>query len=57
VKKKSCFWGHDWSKWEQYSVTGQIQRTPFSKDFLPYEEERQVRICNRCGKKQDEAVR
>ena len=45
----SCFWGHKWTKWVQY--TQQI-RTKFGDG----NEIRQKRYCVRCGKMQDEWV-
>ena len=49
VVSGSCFWGHKWTKWVQY--TQQI-RTKFGDG----NEIRQKRYCVRCGKMQDEWV-
>ncbi len=47
---------HKWTKWEQYTEIGTIQRHPFAKEVLPYIEEQQRRFCEKCGKKQDEEI-
>lgn len=47
---------HNWTKWEQYIEQGHKQRTPFSKEMLPYSERRQKRHCIKCNKEQDERI-
>ncbi len=49
-KSKSCFWSHDWGKWEMYSVNG---RSPETKAII-YQQVRQKRVCATCGKTEDE---
>ncbi len=47
---------HKWTKWETYIKEGTMQRTPSSKEMLPYSEKRQVRTCVKCGRKQDRKI-
>lgn len=49
-----CFWGHDWSKWETYTVNHKA--TDGTTPFISAIEKRQYRECRRCGKTQDERV-
>jgi len=56
-----CFF-HKWSKWEQYTESGRcallgllVPKDLRGKPF-DYTEKRQYRICQKCGKKQDELV-
>ena len=51
-KTKSCFWGHKWGKWEQYTAI-MIAR----KDLqTTYNLLRQRRYCLRCNKIQIEDI-
>jgi len=45
----SCFWGHKWTRWQQY--TQQI-KTRLGEGI----ETRQKRYCLKCGKMQNEMV-
>ncbi len=58
----SCIFFHRWSKWTAYDDTGyriytgllidaEIKGKPF-----PYIDKKQRRICNDCGKIQDELI-
>jgi hypothetical protein len=47
----SCFWGHKWSKWEQYK-----QQMIRGDGSLRYYDNRQKRVCLRCNKMQDEII-
>lgn len=51
VVSGSCFWGHKWTKWEQYAQP-MIDRSN-GQHYIDY---RQRRTCIRCGKMQDELV-
>ena len=49
----SCFWGHDWTKWQPtpYSVVDS-----WSKDKTPFKVMYQDRKCKVCGKTQSERL-
>ena len=47
----NCFWRHKWTKWQQYRQPLIDRRTGKSTY-----ENRQRRLCLRCGKMQDEWV-
>lgn len=49
-KKKSCFWSHDWGRWEVYSIDARSRET---NDII-YRQVRQKRVCKACGKTHDE---
>lgn len=51
VVSGSCFWGHKWTKWEQY--TQQMIARSNGQHHINY---RQRRTCIRCRKMQDEMV-
>ena len=54
-----CWLFHKWSKWKLYEETGTVTAL-FLKRLdppVPYSEVRQRRVCERCGKVQDEWVR
>ena len=48
----SCFWGHKWTKWEQYIAT-MVLKTDMKTE---YERLRQRRTCLRCGKMELESL-
>jgi len=50
--RKSCFWSHDWGKWEQYDINWNHRGTASIASI----EKRQKRICQACGKVEDELV-
>jgi len=46
-----CFFSHHWGRWQQYEETGMTRIVSF------YTETRQRRVCQRCGRMQDEIVK
>ena len=42
----SCFWGHKWTKWEQYNASMLL----IADMKTEYKQLRQRRTCLRCGK-------
>lgn len=48
----SCFWGHRWTKWEQYNANILL----LSDMKTEYKELRQKRYCLRCNKMEVEHV-
>jgi hypothetical protein len=57
-KDHMCWLFHKWSKWEQYLQEGVSYGFVFKPvpNGMPYNEWRQRRHCERCGKRQDEKV-
>lgn len=59
-RPRLCHWffgkTHNWLKWEQYEWRG--QKTYIQSGATVWlSERRQRRVCDRCGKEQDELVR
>jgi len=52
----SCFFGHNWDKWEQYDWHGKTKLIS-QKEWDEVTEYRQKRKCKNCGKVQDEFLR
>lgn len=46
VVSGSCFWGHKWTKWEQYNASMLL----IADMKTEYKQLRQRRTCLRCGK-------
>ena len=52
VVSGSCFWGHNWTKWEKYNA-----KMLLIKDMkTTYQQLRQRRYCLRCNKMQVEDI-
>lgn len=51
----SCFLFHKWGKWEQYEkrIVTYVYKT---QEKFDSSEQRQRRICEKCGKMQDEKI-
>lgn len=62
VARMSCFWSHKWGKWEAYQepmYSTLIVRGPCAGQKIDNRlgDFRQKRVCERCGKTQDELVK
>ena len=61
--EKRCFPWHQWGRWAQYEEKGQGMMTGFAipkekrGETVRYCEVRQYRICERCGKAEDEFLK
>lgn len=55
----SCFWGHQWGKWEQFmrDFDWVTLKGPNAGARYPATEPWQRRTCERCGKVDQEALR
>jgi len=51
-KTGSCFWKHKWSKWKLYEA--EMINIRYNNRYM---ELRQRRVCENCGKTQDEWIR
>lgn len=51
-KVPSCYWSHDWTRWEQYTINWNATGT----DSIKAIERRQKRSCKDCGYTQDNLV-
>ncbi len=54
MKKKTCFWRHDWGNWKQYSWT--MHRRTSKGSEATWQEWQQKRYCKRCNKMQIEEI-
>lgn len=50
----SCFWSHQWSKWEQYMVNGSKFMATGKMESCSWLKQR--RACIRCNKQQVEDI-
>jgi hypothetical protein len=53
----SCFFGHDWTKWEVYEEKGFIRLNARPNTPVEYIEVRQRRNCEGCGFSEDRLVK
>ena len=57
MKKKTCFWRHDWGNWKQYSLTmHSMDRRTGKGSEATWQEWQQKRYCKRCNKMQIEII-
>jgi hypothetical protein len=51
----SCFFGHKWGKWEVFTKD-MIYLPNDNRPPMPYTERTQRRVCERCGKIQEQEL-
>ena len=53
----SCFFGHNWEKWEQYRWQGRVSYPSERDKWYEVVENRQKRKCKTCGHMQDQEIK